>query len=342
MVIPRTTHEIKKHPELSAQKNVLIWQRKSQRPFSELIVSWNASRPKKGHFSFYAKVRHHNWSPWKKLAEWGAKHQKTFGNTRNRYVHSKHVRLELQRGRTGHEYQIKVVAEKGADLRRIKALFANVANERDFSVQFQCPPLSKTCINNIPRQSQWKLRHWRTKDLCSPTSISMITRYFINKDNLFCPSFSLSQHAAAFAQKVHDASLNIYGNWIFNVAQAYSSTKGNILYRVERLNNFKELHAHLLKKIPVAVSLRGRLRGRHRERGAWPYNNGHFVVVIGWDPKKRHVLCLDPAFRNNKQMFRSYRIREFVRTWGRSRNLSYVPIPKKKFLSRNDLVAKNL
>lgn len=123
-----------------------------------------------------------------------------------------------------------------------------------------------------------------------------------------------------FARKAHDSSLDIFGNWLFNVAEAYNTTKGKILYRVERLNNFEELHSYLTQKTPIAVSIRGKLRN-----GAWPYRNGHFVVVVGWNQKNQTVTCIDPAFKAKKKLIRSYPIKDFITAWGKSRNLSYIP-----------------
>lgn len=330
MVIPRSYAKIKLHPELTPERDhgkeesAITWSKKSPIPFSELLVSWNASRPKNGSFVFFVKIKHHHWSDWKKIAEWGRSGQKTFGNTKNRYVHAKHVRVEMQRGRLGFAYKIKVIAKKGADIRRLRALFANVANEKNFKTNTRACSLPSVCLKNFPKQSQFSLNHGRRKDLCSPTSLCMVTEYFVRNYKLFPAKENLAVQIKKFAPKVLDKTLNIYGNWLFNVAQAYSSTRGNVLYHVERLENFKALHTHLMNKIPVPVSIRGTLRG-----GAWPYNNGHFVVVIGWNNKTKQVLCVDPAFKNKNWMVRKYHIKDFLRAWGRSRHLSYIPTPKR-------------
>ena len=336
VVIPKTSARIAHHPDLTQENNALIWHKKSPHPFKELILSWNAARPR-GNFTFYVNIRHHNWSGWRKIATWGRKSQKTFCNTRRRYVHIKHVRAELQKRRLGFDYKIKVVSKHKSDLKRIKALFVNLSNERDFKVETNYRSLKSTRVDHVPQKSQWSLGHRRNKDLCSPTSLSMISRYFVKKDKFMPETYALGKQTVRFATRVRDQSLDIYGNWIFNVAQAYNTTQGNVLYRVQRLNNFKELYGYLVKKVPVAVSIRGRLRG-----GAWPYNNGHFVVVIGWDQREQRVICIDPAFKNKKQLVRKYRIRDFTRAWGRSRNLSYISIPKTRrsgtFLVKNRLL----
>lgn len=343
VIIPKLAHKIKKHPELSinnkAHTPYIIWQKNIVKPFSELILSWNASRPKKGHFSFWMNVKNHTWSGWKKLATWGVNEQKTFSSTKNRYVHTKHVRVEMQRKQTGCAYQVKVVAHKGAELRRIKALFVNASNWNHF--QKTKPPLSlpSTLIKAIPKQSQWWVKHKRKKDLCSPTSISMISRYFAGKKKLSTRFKKLTDETKSFANKVYDQSLNIFGNWLFNTAQAFNTTQGNVLYRVERLNNFESLYKYLVHKIPIAVSIWGNLKGHKKIENsecAWPYKNGHFIVVAGWNQAQRTVTCIDPAFSNTdgpKGIVRNYRINDFIRAWGRSKNLSYVPIPKKHLLN---------
>jgi len=296
----------------------LIWSKKTERPFTELIVSWNASRPRKGKYQIFVNVKHERWSGWKRLAEWGTTTQRTFSDTRNRFFHVKHVRAETQRGRTANEYKIKIIARNGADINGIKAVFANVANWNKFRVQTPMKRMQHTYLNTVPKHSQWWLKHERTKDLCSPTSTSIIVRYFNQKRALNLGS--LNEEASRFAPLVQDSSLDIFGCWPLNVAQAFDSSGGKVFFHVERLNNFESLYTHLRKGRPIAVSIRGRLRG-----GAWPYNNGHFVVVVGWNNKRNTVICIDPAFRKKAEIVRNYPIKDFMTAWGKSRNLSYVP-----------------
>ena len=77
----------------------------------------------------------------------------------------------------------------------------------------------------------------------------------------------------------------------------------------------------MIKKIPVAVSVRGYLRG-----GAKVYDNGHFILVVGWNNKKQRVLCIDPAFLTSAKTLRAYDIKSFLTAWGTSRNLSYIAV----------------
>jgi hypothetical protein len=169
------------------------------------------------------------------------------------------------------------------------------------------------------------INHPRAKELCSPTSTSMLVNYFTNKIYGYSMNGHMRDYVVDFADKVHDNGyLDIYGNWILNVAQAFDSSNGEVFFRVERLNGFNNLYDYLAKRIPVAVSVR-RLRG-----GATPYRNGHFMVVVGWNSIKHTVLCIDPAFGNNTSTLHSYKLWDFLRAWGRSLNLSYIPIPSRE------------
>ncbi len=296
-------------------KNYRIWEKESVKPFTELILSWNAFRPKKGQYSFWVSIRHNYWSKWYKIAEWGTNKQQTFVNTKNPFVHLKHVRMEMQKQRKGNAFKVRVVAEQGADIKNLKGLFVNTSDLDKFRAEkpnnFDLPA---TCIKGVRPQSQMALNHPRFRDFCSPTSLSIMMNYYSGD------SIDLKDYVPEFAQQVLDQCyLDIYGNWILNVAQAYDSLKGKRPFRVERLNNFEQLYSYLTKKVPVAVSVRGSLRG-----GAKSYDNGHFILVVGWSKKKQRVLCIDPAFCGNSNTKRAYRISDFLQAWGTSRNLSYV------------------
>lgn len=305
------------------ERSLILWNQKTPAPFNELILSWNALRPQRGSITFWVSIKHRGWSPWQRLAEWSHNDQKTFVSKRNSFVHVKHVRVELQRKRMARQFRVKATFSGSASVRNIKALFACFSNSKNFkrTTRFSKPSV---IVRNVPQQSQMVLDHDRSRDLCSPTSLSIVTHYFMNK--LYGGAFhfhEIHDYVIDFAEKVHDNSyLDIYGNWILNVAEAYQASQGDVFYRVERMNGFSELYNYLKKKIPIAVSVR-KLKG-----GATPYANGHFIVVIGWNKKKQSVICIDPAFQPSQSTVRAYKIKDFLHAWGLSRNLSYVPLLK--------------
>src|SRR3989344_128783 len=142
--------------------------------FDELIVSWNGFRPQEGKWMFWIRLcQEEEWSPWLKYAEWRAASQKTFqdapeGSFAKTYQDAASPKQGFCNG-----YQIKVVAEEGADLRELHALFACASNSKE---QPEKPPVENLPFAMLPdlfRQSQMVLDHPRHKDLCSPTSTSI-------------------------------------------------------------------------------------------------------------------------------------------------------------------------
>lgn len=309
--------------ETSWSESPFIWQCTQTMPFNECIVSWNGVRPEQGVMTLWVSVRHEDWSPWHRLAHWTPSSQRTFINKLDPYVHTKHVLCDLQKGKMAHGFRVKATFEEGADPRCLRALFVCMSDMKKFSLT---PfPLQKptVVVDDVPTQSQMVLDHKRKHDFCSPTATSILVSYFMKKQGIDDhASGQLDNFVVDFADKVHDKGyLDIYGNWLLNVAHASHETAGSVMFRVERLNSFYDLYKLLQRKIPVAVSVR-RLKG-----GATPYKNGHFIVVVGWDKKRSSVVCIDPAFQHKGQLLQYYKLWDFLKAWARSKHLSYVPIP---------------
>jgi hypothetical protein len=70
------------------------------------------------------------------------------------------------------------------------------------------------------------------------------------------------------------------------------------------------------------VSVRGELVG-----AAKPYNDGHLLLVVGYDAKQKKIICHDPAFEDVSQVAASYDVDGFLKAWARSRNLAYIAAP---------------
>lgn len=313
-------------PTKSLNKNYYIWQENNTKRFTELILSWNAFRQKYGIYSFYVSVKYNNhWSPWSKISEWSSNGQKTFLNSKNRLVQTKHVRVEMQQSLKANGFRIKVLAEGGANIKSLKSLFISVADINQFVFDKKIYDKKSTIIKGVPKVSQWNVKHKRAKDFCSPTSMTMVLAYFYKKGLFNRFTNNLEGYVKTIAPRVHDDSyLDIYGAWPLNVAQAFNTSGGSLYCSVERLTGFEELYEYINKKIPIAVSIRGYIRGGFKR-----YDNGHFVVVVGWNNKRKTILCVDPAFVTEKTMLRAYNLKDFMKAWGTSRNLAYVMLPRK-------------
>lgn len=292
-----------------------IWEEPHVPSFNELIISWNALRPKVGKYRIAASVKSGGaWSPWILYAEWGADGQKTFSSKPAKsaaYSHQDCITLEEDRFADG--FRIRVECLTRATLDRFDTLYACVSNLQKFDIHSP-NYLAPIKLPLTSLRSQMSLPHTRHRDLCSPTSTCMAIDYLLKKR---------SADPVDFATKVHDAGFDIYGNWVLNVAESYQKLSGRYSCRVERLPHFAALHQQLAADLPVVVSVRGPLA-----HAPFPFDQGHLLLVFGWDPIERHVFCADPAHATDSETITAYPLDDFLAAWGRRKNLSYLFSPK--------------
>ena len=295
--------------------------------FSQLIFSWNSRRPKMGGFSFYVKTRNartKKWSGWHKMFDWGRGFQKSYCST-NESSQYAHVRLEAGLRSLADAFKIIIKSYGGADLGLIKSVCACTSDFNKFkyeAINNKLLNLKSVYIKNVPKISQRLVNHPKSAFICSPTSCSMIASYF-NKYPV---------NVVNFVENVFDPGLGdggSYGSWPFNVVELYRKCNGKELFYVQRMNGFIDLYEKLCSGCPVVVSVRGKMDGGQKE-----YNNGHLIVVVGWDSDTRKVICHDPAFYTDKSTFVKYNLETFLRGWEGSNRLAYVANFKNNLTSR--------
>ncbi len=287
----------------------------SQTPkFGQLILSWNAFRPEKGHFRFWVQAQDSVTKKWygpHHIVDWGKDIQRSYISLDDKGTGCYHVRLELPRHKRADAFRVKIEAKEGADLSLLKSLQVCVCDFAKFptDVARNYAHLKSVAIHNVPKQSQMILNHPRANNMCSPTSLSMLLGFLKQSsvDPLQC------------AEKVYDSGLDSYGSWPFNAAHAFEACRGEVSFGVIRLSSFAALHKQLSDNMPVMVSVRGSLKG-----AAKPYSDGHLLLVIGFDAQQKKVLCHDPAFDQNDKIVVGYDLESFLHAWGRSHNLAYL------------------
>lgn len=285
------------------------WREENMSPFDELMITWNAARPREGKFLFYVSVKIDQWSPWLLYASWGSDGQSSFSSTTEEApvtVYQDAVAVINERKATA--FQIKIVAEGDADVRKIHGV--HVYTNSDKPKESQKTVFLTPVYLKVPGLAQISLNHARHKDLCSPTSTTAVIRYLSN-DYTIDPLL--------FAQQAWDSGFDIFGNWVFNVAQASTHLGNGWDCWVERLSEFDDIYNYIKRGTPVIVSVRGPLPG-----SAGPYAKGHLLAVIGYDALHQKVICMDPAFPTDNETQIAYNLEDFVQAWSRRGNLAYV------------------
>jgi hypothetical protein len=160
----------------------------------------------------------------------------------------------------------------------------------------------------------------RNKRLCSPTALTAVIRFL-------APQHSLDPLQTA--ERVWDQTSDIYGNWALNVAEGYAQLQGKLFCWAERLSRFEQVLSSLHQKLPLVLSVRGPLPG-----SALPYENGHLLVVKGFNADTKQVLCMDPAFETDAKTDVAYDLAPFIAAWQRRGQLAYVFVPSSSVLSK--------
>lgn len=301
--------------ESNKDKTQLYFAKEDVPLFSQLIFSWNSFRPRKGFFSFYVSARDAQsgkWGSWHRMADWGAGVQRSYLSNSDQLSHYHFVRLEIHTRGLADAFRVKVVPSEGASLKHVKSMAVSTVNLNEFkseSIDQDMLRLPSVHIKNVPMIAQFALEHPNNDSICSPTSCSMLTGFLLQK-----PVDPLE-----FASKAYDQGLGVFGSWPFNMAYAFELCAGSYRFYTARLNSFARIHQRLKSGMPVVVSVRGPLEGAEK-----PYKNGHLLVLVGYDAKKREVIAHDPAFKTDRETERRYLLKNFLQAWERSRRLAYV------------------
>ena len=146
---------------------------------------------------------------------------------------------------------------------------------------------------------------------CSPTSTSMVMRYFGKGP---APSqYAWSPYTDGFvdhaARDTFDYGYDGTGNWPFNTAYASRYTLDSF---VTRLHNLRDAEAFIKAGIPLVASIAfgpGELDGA-------PISStpGHLLVIRGFTAGGR-VIANDPAAGSNSTVRRIYSRSQFERAW---------------------------
>lgn len=285
------------------------WECNVETPFEELIVSWNAKRPAKGHYDFFASALVSNeWTSKILFAAWGCDLQRG-GKASDPHgiITADQDTVTINGGRKATAFRLKIEAIDGASLAHFHALYACTSAGNIDEVEHQDTNFNDVNLE-VQALSQQTLPHPNHMHMCSATSTAAAISFLINK--------RLDPVSVAF--KAQDQKHEIFGHWTFMTAHAWELLGQEWETRAARLSGFSEIHHRLTLGYPVVTSVRGPLPG-----SAAPYAAGHLVVVKGYDSINRQVLCMDPAFPEDKNSVR-YALKDFLDAWNRRGNIAYL------------------
>lgn len=287
-----------------------LWEEGNVLPFEEMILSWCASRPDHGNYLIKISLFiDEKWTTYLEYAYWGANDQYTFSGTSScaSWKTFQDV-IEVLNGRKATGFRVLIELEGDATLLKIRELHASIINEKALMIERKVQ-ISESIVLDVFGLSQLILPEPFSRRVCSPTSTIAVINYLT----------STLRPVLSFVEKVKDHAFDIYGNWIFNTAEASHILGPNWNCFVAHLTGFDQIFTQLKKKCPVIVSIKGDLPG-----SLFPYESGHLLVVRGYDALEKKVLCMDPAYPSNVQTCVAYHLDDFLTAWNERKGIAYI------------------
>jgi hypothetical protein len=236
-------------------------------------------------------------------------------------------------GKSFDRYQVRVLLHRPKGSKStptLHAVNAVAATYSTRSVPTSATTMTATTELAVPRSSQMihkgQFPQWGGggEAWCSPTSTSMVMRFFGKGPKK--SAYTWSRYTDSFvdhaARYTYDHQYKGTGNWPFNTAYAAGYSLDTF---VTRLDSLRDAEAYIKAGIPLVASVafgRGQLTGS-------PISStpGHLMVIRGFTASGQ-VIANDPAGSNNSTVRRVYSRAQFEKAWqGGSGGVVYVIRP---------------
>lgn len=245
-------------------------------------------------------------------------------------------------GKSFDQWQVRVLllkpkgSSKSPTLHAVNGIAANYATRTPASIS--STSMKSTVDLAVPMSSQMihksQNKQWDGGGAawCSPTSTSMVMRYFgkgpVKADYAWAKNADAwVNHAARYT---YDYRFRGTGNWPFNTAYAAGYSLDTF---VTRMSTLRDAEAFIKAGIPVVVSVafsRGGLTG-----APLTSTPGHLMVIRGFT-KSGSVIVNDPAAAKNSTVRRVYNRSQFEKAWLKgSGGVSYVIRPTSRALPKD-------
>ncbi len=288
---------------------VLGW----ERPFDELLCSWNAVVPQGACLTVEVAVGDAaGLSPWLYLGDWNRGGEALERPLDERIVEfdGGAVEVDILRGERLFDrwrYRLTVSGRSDAPVEVHRTVFV-LTDARRLAELIPEPPSSRAAQASlsVPTLSQRTAPPELAPRICSPTSVAMVLAHA----GIECTQ---EEVAALLYDRVHD----LYGNWPRAVQGAFELGAPGALVR---LSSWRAVEQFLRTGVPLVISVgagEGELRGAPFEQ-----TSGHLLVLTGFD-SSGDVRVNDPAAEPGK-VARTYRREDLERCWMRRGGLAYV------------------
>ncbi|MEI7480857.1 MAG: C39 family peptidase [Elusimicrobiota bacterium] len=294
-------------------------------PFTQALAGANASLGPKDRLELALQVYDkRGWSPWFEFGSFSPDGETgSVKNQQNRFGSMATDIINLSSASEYLRYRVTIKSAAGstAFFRMASVTYTNTSAGYNEASAVKKHASFKPVLLNVPKCSQMTQRVSYRRDICSPTSVTMILNHF-----------GIKTRVLDTASGVRDTAENNYGNWTFNTM--YAGALGLYAWPT-RFNSLEEARGYLAAGIPLAASVTfgpDELRKSPLKKTA-----GHLLVIKGFDAKG-NVLVNDPAAADKNTVGRVYDRKEFAKAWLKNKSgTAYILAP----LERLPLTVRN-
>jgi hypothetical protein len=301
---------------------------KSQIPWNQLIVSWNADAPA-GTFlkiEVSANLPDHQ-TKFYTLGNWSLDN-KVFPRTSVRGQKDADGNVDtdtliLKEFANGVQIRVTLGGTNGA-LPTLKFIGVSFSNTKVSPATR--PPNHAAWGKIIPTPEHSQHGYPNEKGWCSPTSLSMALARW--SEILNRPEMNLT--VPEVAAKVYDRDFAGTGNWPFNTA--FAGSFSGMRSCVTRFDDISEVEDWIAAGIPVILSA----RWDWLEPGRPFDSDGHLIVCIGFTANG-DVVINDPAthLERGQSVRHIYKRADVIHSWTKSHNAVYLVFPESAAIPEN-------
>ncbi|TAK36669.1 MAG: hypothetical protein EPO21_02025 [Chloroflexota bacterium] len=281
--------------------------------FDTAVISWNAETPAGTKLSFDLRARTPDgWSKWYTMGTWGPSGGSSAGTQGDGMGSVSTDTLKLKARANALQYRITFSTTNPAVTPTVRLVAVNYGQGAGAQGG---PKLASGAAAgrdiDVPRLSQVDQDPSVASLVCSPTSLTMVLRYW-----------GIDRSVPETIKGVRDAATGIYGNWTLNTA--YAGSQGLEAY-VDRFYSVEQLEAEIAAGRPVIASLTW-LAGELDNASVSSVPGGHLIVVRGFTAQG-DVIVNDPASRG-EGVRRVYKRAQFANVWLREGGIVYLVRPR--------------
>ncbi len=267
--------------------------------FTQISPSWNSKTTSDSSIELLIRIKiGENWTGYISYGIWS-----TDGNNRGITENQSDDLVKVTVDR------IFVSNDKFADAVQIKVVFRGnepkvrlIAFTTDSDEKEEVVGDYLKIIDNVPMISQIASGHKDSHSICSPTSVTMVLKYY-----------GILVELNDVASGTFDTGSELYGNWPQN--SAYAGEQGMRAY-TKKCTSINTVKNFIARGIPIVASVVSKEK-EALDGAISAFPSGHLMVVVGFKMVDgvEYIVVNDPAANSDEEVRKDYKLDQWVNVW---------------------------